>query len=111
MRIIRRFPKRWRVSVVVLRSAGRDARGNPLPDEEIPLDDCLIAPRTTYNAVDLSDQVFARPALYRDFDPAFSFRHTDIIVVPEGKPMAGRWGVDGLPGEWPAGVEIPIARE
>lgn len=96
--------------MVVLRSGGRDDWGNPLPVVEIPKDNCLIAPRSTTDPVDRSDVVNAKPALYRDNEPGFSFLSTDRIRVPEGARMAGEWEVDGLPGEWPFGVEVPLAR-
>lgn len=110
MSIVKRFPKSWRTSVIVLRSGGRDVKGNPLPDVEIPKDNCLIAPRMTAEPVDRSDVVVAKPALYRDNEPGFSFLSTDRIRVPEGARMSGDWEVDGLPGEWPMGVEVPLVR-
>lgn len=96
--------------MVVLRSGGRDVKGNPLPDVEIPKDNCLIAPRSTVDPVDRSDVVVANPALYRDFEPGFMFLSTDRIRVPDGARMAGDWEVDGLPSEWPMGVEVPLKR-
>lgn len=110
MRLVRWFPKSWLVSVVVLRSGGRDAKGNPLPVVEIPLDNCLLGPRSTHDPVDRSDAVSAKPALFRDLDPNFTFLSTDRIRVPDGARMAGVWEVDGLPSEWPMGVEVPLGR-
>ena len=46
------FQKLWRVTVTVVRSGGRDAKGNPTPSFELTLPDCLIAPRGTASAVD-----------------------------------------------------------
>ena len=106
--IVSRFPKSWRVTVLVFRSGGRDAKGNPKPAEEVTVPDCIIAPRATSDPVDRSDVVDATAVLYRD--PGFTFLSTDRIRVPSGARMAGDWSVDGRPGEWPEGVEVGLVR-
>lgn len=93
--------------MVVLRGGGRDPLGNPKPVEEIPVEDCLIAPRSTAEPLDRSDTAEAEPSLYHD---SFGFRSTDQIRVPDGARMAGLWAVDGIPGAWPFGVEVPLRR-
>ena len=108
MGIVKRFPKSWRVDVIVLRNGGRDPKGNPRPDEEIPLKDCLIGPRLMNDPVDHSDVSASELYLYRDPDPEFRFRTTDRIRVPSGARMAGDWSVDGRPKEWPLGVEVGL---
>lgn len=110
MGIVGMFPKAWRVDVVVLRGGGRDAKGNPLPVSEIPVADCLIAPRATAEPLDRSDVVGSTAVLYRDPDPDFSFLPADRIRVPAGARMAGEWSVDGLPGEWIPGDEVGLRR-
>ena len=102
------FPKLWRVTVTVVRSGGRDAKGNPTPSFEVTLPDCLIAPRATADPVDRSDVVDGKAVLYRG--PGFRFLSTDRIRVPVGALMAGEWSVDGQPGEWPYGVEVGLVR-
>jgi len=102
------FPKSWRVTVTVLRSGGRDAKGNPLPTYEIPVPECLVAPRSTADPVDRSDVTNGAAVLYRG--TGFSFLPTDRIRVPQGAPMAGEWSVDGRPSEWPYGVELGLVR-
>jgi len=104
--IVGSFPKSWRTDVVVLRGGGRDAKGNPLQLAEIPVTDCLIAPRATADPLDHSDVVDSKAVLYRD--PGFTFLSTDRIVVPAGARMAGTWSVDGRPGEWPHGSEVGL---
>lgn len=106
MGIVKRFPKSWRTDVVVIRGGGRDAKGNPLPGQEIPVTDCIIGPRATSDPLDHSDVTSSTAALYRD--PGFTFLPTDRIRVPAGKRMAGTWSVDGRPGEWPHGWEIGL---
>lgn len=110
MGIVKSFPKSWRVDVVVLRSGGRDAKGNPLPTSEIPVKDCILGPRATTDPVDRADMVDGKCVLYRDPDPDFTFLSTDRVRVPTGARMAGDWSVDGLPGEWPLGVEVGLVR-
>jgi hypothetical protein len=106
MGIVKRFPKSWRVDVVVLRGGGRDAKGNPLPGQEIAVMDCILAPRATAEATDRADVVSSTAVLYRD--PGFTFLPADRIRVPAGQRMAGTWSVDGRPGEWPHGWEIGL---
>jgi hypothetical protein len=105
---LRRFPASWRVTVTVLRSGGRDAKGNPLPAYEIQVPDCLIGPRATSDPVDRSDVVSGVAVLYRGV--GFTFLSTDRVRVPAGSRMAGEWSVDGSPGEWPFGVEVGLVR-
>lgn len=109
--IVNSFPADWRTDVVVLRSGGRDAKGNPLPVEEIPVKDCLIGPRNTSESNDFSMVASTEMAIYRDPDPVFSFHATDRIRVPEGQRMAGVWAVDGRPLEYPLGVHVPIRND
>lgn len=109
MSIVNAFPAEWRTDVIVHRG-GRDPMGNPLPDQQTPLEDCLVGPRPTADPLDRSDVVDAKIVLYRDPDPAFTFRSTDRIEVPAGHRMAGLWAVDGRPGEWPLGAEVGLVR-
>lgn len=104
--IVKRFPKEWRTDVTVIRGGGRDAKGNPLPAQEIPLRNCLIAPRATAEPLDRSDVTSSTAVLYRD--PGFTFLPADRVRVPTGARMAGVWAVDGRPGEWPHGVEVGL---
>jgi len=104
--LVRRFPKSWRTDVTVIRGGGRDAKGNPLPSQEIPLRDCLIGARATSDPVDRSDVTSSTAVLYRD--PGFTFLPADRIRVPAGARMAGLWSVDGRPAEWPDGWEVGL---
>lgn len=108
MGIVSRYPKSWRVDVIVLRSGGRDAKGNPLSPEEITVTDCIVGARATSDPVDRADMVDGKAVLYRDPDPDFTFLSTDRVRVPAGARMAGDWSVDGRPGEWPLGVEVGL---
>lgn len=106
MSIVKRFPKSWLTTVTVLRSGGRDAKGNPLPTHEIEVTKCIIGPRATVDPVDRSAVVGSTAVLYRD--PGFTFLPTDRIRVAPGKRMAGTWSVDGRPAEWPLGSEVEL---
>lgn len=102
-----RLPESWFTDVTVLRSGGRDPKGNPMPDTEIPVAHCLVAPRSTSDPVDRSDVVETREVLYHK---DFVFFVSDKIRVPKGARMAGLWAVDGRPAEWPFGVEVGLVR-
>lgn len=110
MGITSMYPKSWLTDVIVLRSGGRDAKGNPQPTEEIPVSRCLIGPRGSSEPVDRSEVVNGNVVLYRDSDPNFTFLHSDRIRIPEGARMAGEWAVEGRPSEWPFGVEVGLVR-
>jgi hypothetical protein len=104
--LVKRFPKSWLTTVTVLRGGGKDAKGNPLPTQEIVVSGCLLAPRATADPLDRSDVVSSTAVLYRD--PGFTFLPKDQIRVPQGSRMAGLWSVDGRPGEWPHGSEVGL---
>lgn len=109
MNFVKRFPKSWLTDAVVIRGGGRDKKGNPLPTEEIPRKDVLIAPRATADPVDRSDVTTGTSVLY-DGDMTFVYLSTDRLRIPEGARMAGEWSVDGRPGEWPYGSEVGLVR-
>jgi hypothetical protein len=104
------FPKSWRTPVTVLRGGGRDAKGNPLPSQEITVDDCLIAPRATSEPLDRTNGFDSTAVLYHDPEPGLVFLASDRIRVPPGARMAGEWSVKGRPGEWPYGWEVGLER-
>jgi len=108
MGIVARFPKSWRTDVTVLRVAGRDPKGNPLPASEIQVPDCLIGPRSTNEPVTGVSLSSSDMSIYRDPDPTFQFQAADRIVVPTGALNAGVWSVDGRPMEFPLGTETPV---
>jgi hypothetical protein len=105
--IVRKFPKSWRVDVVVLRGGGRDAKGNPLPEVEIPRPGVLVGARSTAEPLERSDVTDNKAVLY-DGDAAFRYLSTDRVRVPAGSRMAGTWSVDGRPSEWPYGSEVGL---
>lgn len=101
------LPKSWKTDALIIRNGGRDNKGNPKPDTEIPITGFLIAPRATSDPVDQSDVVAATVVGYH---ASFGFQSTDRIRIPAGKRMAGDWSIDGLPKEWPHGSELPLKR-
>lgn len=106
------LPDDWRTSITVHRGGGRDPKGNPQPTEDHEVSHCLIGPRSTSEPVDRSELVDSTAVLYREATaaPAFVFLATDQLTIPEGHRMAGRWAVDGRPGEWPLGTELALRR-
>ncbi|MBG6083241.1 hypothetical protein [Zhihengliuella flava] len=102
-----RLPDAWKSPVTVLRSGGRDDKGNPLEDQEIPRGRLLVAPRATNDPVDRSDVADVTAVLY-DEDTTFRYYSTDRIRIDAPNRMAGTWQVDGRPGEWPAGSEVGL---
>lgn len=105
-----RLPASWKTDVVVVRSGGRDTRGNPLPAQEIPRKRVLVGQRGTNDPVsDLSDATEDTAVMY-DADTTFRYQPTDRIRVPDTSRMSGEWSVKGLPGEWPLGTEIQLER-
>lgn len=108
MSVLDAFPAIWRTDVTVLRGGGRDAKGNPQPVEYVLVPDCLVGPRSTAEPKNFSDIVDSTAVLYRSVDDGFAFLPTDRVVVPEGSRMSGEWSVDGVPSEWPMGVEVGL---
>lgn len=108
MNILSRFPRSWRTSVTVLRSGGRDPKGNPRPEVEILRLNVLVGARSTAEPLEYSDVVDDKAVLY-DGDISFRYLSTDRVRVPAGSRMAGTWSVDGRPGEWPYGSEVGLA--
>lgn len=104
---VHRFPDWMKCDVDVVRGGGTDNRGNPLPSTTIPRKGVMVAPRATSDPVDRSDVTDGRAVLY-DGDPHFRYRTSDVISIPDGTLMAGRWKVDGRPGEWVLGGEIGL---
>ena len=99
----------WHVDVIVIRSGGRDAKGNPLPAQEISREGVTVCPRSTEDPLDRSDVASSTAVLY-DEDTAFRYQSTDRIRVPVGALMAGEWAVAGRPGEWPMGSEVGLSK-
>lgn len=110
MSIVNSLPADWLTDVIVLRGGGRDAKGNPQPPTEIPVDGCLFADKTTAEQMGFSDVVDADAAIYRDPDAGFRFESTDRVRIPDGARGAGVWSVSGRVQEWPLGVVVPLRK-
>lgn len=97
----------WKVDVLVKRSGGRDAKGNPTPATTHTVPDFLIVPSES-----------SEPIADRAEDPSTSavgygpvradLRSTDRIVVPDSHPMAGTYEVVGKPGFYPLGTVVGL---
>lgn len=108
MSMVAMFPPEWFVDVTVLRSEGRDPKGNPTPALEIPATRCAVAPRSTAEPNNRSEVVDSTAVLYRDHEPGFVFLPGDRVRISPGDRMAGEWKVEGRPGEWPDGWEVGL---
>lgn len=102
------FPLEWRCDLTVNRSGGRNEDGDPIPATTHVLADCLVGRRETTDPVDRSDLTESTAVALGP--PRADVVSTDTIVVPEGHFMAGSYVVDGDPGFWPLGTEIPLRR-
>ncbi|OMH30650.1 hypothetical protein [Tersicoccus sp. Bi-70] len=109
--LIERFPPKWLTSVVVVRSGGRDARGNPRPAQRIPVDRCLVRWTGSGDLVDRTDVSTGTAVLYRRRSSSFAFVPTDRIEIPDSALVPGVWAVDGAPKLWPNSVELTLKKE
>ena len=103
------FPKSWRCDLVVSRSGGRNADGDPVPASTHTIPDCVVGRRETSNPVDRDESAKTTAVAYSG--PAADITNTDTVTVPAGHWMAGSYVVDGDPGFWPLGTEIPLRRQ
>ena len=104
------FPVSWYVSVTLTRGGGRDARGNPLPAATTALPDALIAPGNGDDPTDWSAVVEGTATVYWYDRPDMDVRNGDVLEIPAGQHMAGRWLVDGRPAQWPMGTAVRVSR-
>lgn len=99
------YPVDW-MTTVLIRRGGRDEDGNPLPTTDHPVPGCMVGPRATRDPVDRSDVTETFVTLYGP--PRMDVRSTDVLVVPDDHPMRGKYQVNGDPGYWPSGTEVPL---
>lgn len=107
---LKAMPREWKTDVTIEQSGGKDDWNNPRPAKHYVWPQCLIAPRSTMDPLDFSDLVENRVVLYGRKPPVMP-TSTDVIIIPEGRPMAGRWVVRGRPSQWHVGWEIVMDRE
>lgn len=108
---LRFLPAAWKCTVTVEQSGGKDERNNPRPSTTFTWPEVLVAPRSTSDPLDYSDLVENRTVLYGEPPVGHTLTSTDVIIIPEGSRMAGRWVVRGRPAEWPYGLEVTLDRE
>lgn len=101
------FPEEWLSDVSVVRSGGRDTKGNPRPDAVFPRMGIAIVPGGSAEAGERSNATENKAVLY-DGDPSFTYQSTDRIRVPAGDRMAGDWSIVGRPNEWPGFTEVVL---
>lgn len=99
----------WKTDVLVKRSGGRDAKGDPIPGTEHTVTDVLVVASES-----------SEPIQDRAEDPSTSavaygpvgadVRFTDRIVVPAGHLMAGTYEVVGDPAFYPLGTVVGLRR-
>lgn len=97
----------WKVSVLVKRSGGRDAKGDPTPGTEHTVPDFLIvASESTEPIQDRAEDPSTSAVGYGPVGA--DIRSTDRIVVPDGHLMAGTYEVVGRPGFYPLGTVVGL---
>lgn len=101
----------WFCDVTVERSGGKDERNNPRPIQTFTWKRVLVGARSTSDPLDFSDLVENRILLYGHRPKDFMPESTDVIIIPEGARMAGRWAVRGRPSDWYVGLELVLDRE
>ena len=99
----------WKTDVLVKRSGGRNAKGDPTPGSEHILADILIAPSESSEPIsdraeDPSTSAVAYAAVGADV------KSTDRVVVPAGHLMAGTYEVIGDPAFYPLGTVVALRR-
>ncbi len=108
MNITEQFPADWLCEVTVHRSGGYDANGDPVPAQDHNVSDCLVGRRGTSEPQDRTELTDTTAVLY---GPAgMDVISTDTITVPAPHGMAGEYTIDGDPGFWPLGTEVPLRR-
>lgn len=108
MNLIDAFPADWRCDVKVKRGSGRNKDGDPTPAAVHVVPGCMVGARSTSDPTDRSDLTDTAAVLYAL--PRADFASTDTVVVPAEHFMAGTYAVDGDPGFWPLGTEVPLRR-
>jgi hypothetical protein len=99
----------WKVDVVVKRSGGRDAKGNPTPSTEHTVPDVLIVPGESTEPIrERTENPETHVVAYGPVGA--DLKNVDRIVVPDGHPMAGTFEVIGDPGFYPLGTVVALRR-
>lgn len=107
------FPPEWYVDVTLERQGPRDRYGNRPKVTTIDVPHCLIAPGGTISGPPLTGVADSDPVLYRhaNVEPPVSFQPSDVITIPPGSHMSGRWAIKGRPKLWPFGWEVNLVRD
>lgn len=111
MSLLDSMPDEWKVDIVVKRGGGRDRHGNPTPVVPFPRQRVLIAPRNTNDPTDMSEVTDDTAVLYDEsMLDGFRYQAGDRIEIADEFFMAGKWLVDGRPGEWFMGTEVKLVK-
>lgn len=108
MNVTAMFPASWRCDVIVHRTGGRNSDGDPVPSSDHIIGDCLVGRRSTSDPIDRSELTDTSAVMYAP--AAADIKSTDTITVPASHWMAGEYAVDGDPGFWPLGTEVPLKK-
>lgn len=108
MNVTSQFPAGWKCTVTVHRSGGRNSDGDPVPPTDHDVSDCLVGRRSTKDPIDRAELTDTAAILYGP--GRMDVRSTDTITVPAPHWMAGEYAVDGDPGFWPLGTEVPLTK-
>lgn len=104
------YPTDWYVTPSVESGGGRDAKGRALPVTTRDLPACLVAPGAGSDPEDWSAVVDGVATLYHPGSEQLGLQNRDVVVIPDGQWMAGRWLVDGQPAQWPMGTAVRMVK-
>lgn len=100
------FPSDWLVTIVVERSAGRDAKGIPTATTEHTIHNCLVASDES-EEFSRTDSPDTTAAIYAP--RGADIISTDRLRIPPGAGwITGKFQVTGRPAPWPYGVRATV---
>ena len=101
------LPDEWKTWVRRLPRSTRDSSGNRVPScEPQNLEGCLIGPKDSSESGNFSDVTTSALTL---FAPShYELQADDLIEIPQGAIVSGRFRVDGKPVKWPAGWQATL---
>jgi len=99
----------WKTDVLVKRSGGRDAKGDPTPGSEHTLPNWLIVPSESSEPIaDRAEDASTSAVGYGEVGA--DVKSTDRVIVPAGHLMAGTYEVNGDPAFYPLGTVVGLRR-
>lgn len=97
------------VTVELIRTGGRDPRGNPLPSQPPVTIQAIVIPGDTSEPTDLDDSTVTKAELLVDGDLLVTSTDQFRFTLPAA--LAGMWGVDGDPSPSGARLKVPLRKQ